>query len=132
MLFYKRTNRICIMRYICENRIFKSVFLSVVVQLLSCVWLFATPMDWSSPGSSVHGISQARIPKWVATSFSRGSSQPWDRTCISCIAGRFFTTESPGNINLWKKLKKYSGKFSEKILEPQILGFLRFSEAIKN
>ena len=36
------------------------------------------PMDWSPPGSSVHGILQARILEWVATSFSRGSSQPRD------------------------------------------------------
>jgi len=34
------------------------------------------PMDCSLPGSSVHGLFQARIPEWVAISFSRGSSQP--------------------------------------------------------
>ena len=38
------------------------------------------PMDYSLPGSSVHGILQARILEWVAISFSRGSSQPRDRT----------------------------------------------------
>ena len=38
------------------------------------------PMDCSPPGSSVHGISQARILEWVAISFSRGSSRPRDRT----------------------------------------------------
>ena len=36
------------------------------------------PMDCSLPGSSVHGILQARIVEWVAIPFSRGSSQPWD------------------------------------------------------
>ena len=41
-------------------------------------------MVCSLPGSSVHGISQARILKWVAISFSRGSSQPRDQTCASC------------------------------------------------
>ena len=41
------------------------------------------PMDYSLPGSSVHGILQARILEWVAISFSRGSSQPRDQTCIS-------------------------------------------------
>ena len=51
-----------------------------------------TPMDYSLPGSSVHGISQARILEWVAISFSRGSSQPRDQS----LAGRFSTTESPG------------------------------------
>ena len=49
------------------------------------------PMDCSLPGSSVHGILQARILEWVAISFSRGSSRPRDRTWASCIAGSFFT-----------------------------------------
>ena len=48
-------------------------------------------MDCSSPGSSVHGILQARILEWGAIPFSRGSSWPRDRTQVSCIAGRFFT-----------------------------------------
>ena len=43
------------------------------------------PMGYSPPGSSVHGISQARILEWVAISFSRGSSRPRDWTRISCI-----------------------------------------------
>ena len=50
-------------------------------------------MDCSAPGSSIHGISQARILEWVAISFFRGSSQPRDLTQISCLAGGFFTTE---------------------------------------
>ena len=49
------------------------------------------PMDCSPPGSSVHRISQARILECVAMPFSRGSSQPKDRTLVSCTAGRFFT-----------------------------------------
>ena len=49
------------------------------------------PMSCSPPGSSVHGISQARILEWVAIPFSRGSSQPRAQTWVSCIAGRFFT-----------------------------------------
>ena len=61
-------------------------------------------MDCSQPGSSVHGISpgkntgvekKKRILDWVAISFSRGYSQPRDRTWVPCI-GRFFTTEPPG------------------------------------
>ena len=43
------------------------------------------PMDCSPPGSSVHGISQARIMGWVAISFSRGSSRPRDPYCVLCI-----------------------------------------------
>ena len=50
-------------------------------------------MDCNPPGSSVHGILQARILEWVATSFSRVSSQPRDWTWVSCIARRFFTEE---------------------------------------
>ena len=49
------------------------------------------PMDCSPPGSFVHGIFQARILEWFAISFSRGSSQPRDRTQVSRIAGRLFT-----------------------------------------
>ena len=48
-------------------------------------------VDSSPPGSSVHGISQARIPEGIVIPFSRGSSQPRDQTQVSCIAGRFFT-----------------------------------------
>ena len=49
------------------------------------------PMDGSLPGSAVHGIFQARILEWAAISFSRASSQPRDRTRVSCIANRHFT-----------------------------------------
>ena len=48
-------------------------------------------MDWSLPGSFVHGIFQPRVLEWVAIAFSRGSSQPRDQTQVSCIAGRRFT-----------------------------------------
>ena len=49
------------------------------------------PMDCSPPGSSVHGISQARKQEWIATPFSRGSSWSEEPTQVFCIAGRFFT-----------------------------------------
>ena len=52
------------------------------------------PMDYSPPGSSVHGIFQARIQEWVAIPFSRRSSRPRDWTQVSCIVGRFFTIEA--------------------------------------
>ena len=48
--------------------------------------LFVTSMDCSSPGSSVHGIHQARILEWVAIPFPRGFSQPKDQTYISCVS----------------------------------------------
>ena len=53
------------------------------------------PMDCSQPGSSVHGILQARMLEWVDIPFSRGSFQPRDRTEVSYIAGRFFTVWAP-------------------------------------
>ena len=48
-------------------------------------------MDCSPPGSSVHGILQARILEWTAVPSSRGSSQLRDQTQVSHIADRFFT-----------------------------------------
>ena len=73
-------------------------------QLLSHVLLFCNPIDHSPPGSSVCGISQARILEWIAISFSSGSSWPQDQTCIYCIAGGFFTTKSPthSSVLAWK------------------------------
>ena len=65
-----------------------SICVCKVIQ--SCLTLCNT-MDCSPPGSSVHGISQARILEWVAVSFSWRSSQPRDRTRIfyvSCIGRR--------------------------------------------
>ena len=53
-------------------------------------------MNHSPPGSSVHGLSQAKILVGVAIFFSRGSSRPRVRTLVSCMAGRFFTPEPPG------------------------------------
>ena len=44
------------------------------------------PMDCSLPGSSVQGILQTRTLEWAAMAFSRGSSPPRDRTCISCVS----------------------------------------------
>ena len=52
---------------------------------------FCDPMNCSPPGSSVHGILQARILGWVAPPFSKGSSQPKDQTGVSCIIDRCFT-----------------------------------------
>ena len=44
------------------------------------------PVDCNPPGSSVHGILQARILKWVVMPSSRGSSQPKDQTCFSYVS----------------------------------------------
>ena len=80
-----------------------------VTQARPTLW---DPMDHSLPGTSVHGIFQARILKWVAISFSWGSSWPRNQTCISCIsciAGRFFTPEPPGKLLNELMLPKWSG-----------------------
>ena len=61
-------------------------------------------MDCSLPGSYLHGILQARVLEWAATSFSRGSSRLRDQTPVSCIAGRRFnlwaTREAKDVVNL--------------------------------
>ena len=59
---------------------------------LIVVWLW-DPVDYSPPGSSIHGILQARILEWVAIPFYRGSSQPRDRTTLQADA---LTPEPPG------------------------------------
>ena len=56
----------------------------------SCLTL-CDPMDYSPPGSSVHGVLQVRILRWAAIPFSKGSSWPKDGTWVSCIAGGLFT-----------------------------------------
>ena len=67
---------------------------------LNCTWIHRISIshsvscdttDCSSPGSSVHGILQARILEWVAIPFSRGSSRPRGWTQVSRIAGGFCT-----------------------------------------
>ena len=60
----------------------------LVTQSCPTLW---DPMDYSLPGSSVHGIWQARILEWVAIPFSRGSSWPSNWTQVFCIVDRFFT-----------------------------------------
>ena len=82
----------------------------VTCLLLSSVWL-CDPSDCRLPGSSVHGILQARIPEWVAISFSRGPSWPRVEPRSSALAGGFFTiwaraarkegAEAQINPNLW-------------------------------
>ena len=81
-----------------------------------CMWYslghvrLCSSIDCSPPGSSVHGILQARILEWVAISFSRESSQPRDWTWVSCIAGGFLTHQASPNLYkqhllvIWLKL----------------------------
>ena len=67
----------------------------------SCPWLFCDAMDCSPPGSTVHGISQARILEWVATAFSYHYSghlpdHPGTEPASPALADRFFTAEVSG------------------------------------
>ena len=66
---------------------------ATVLVIHSCP-TFCDPTDCSQPGSSVHGISQARIPEWVAIPFSSRSSRLRDQTWAPCIASRFFTVSA--------------------------------------
>ena len=66
--------------------------------------LCPTPCDsvcCSPPGSSVHGIFQARILEWFAIFFSRGSSLPRDQTQVSCTTSRFFTDWATKEAPIW-------------------------------
>ena len=75
-------------------------------------------MDFSPPGSSVHGILQARILEWVAFRFSRGSSQPTDQTQVSHTASGFFTVWATwGSL---RKLKWVAFPFSRDLPDPGI------------
>ena len=60
------------------------VCVCIHAQLLGHVWLFVTP--WSPSGSSFHGIFQARLLEWIAISYSRVSSWPWDQICVSSVS----------------------------------------------
>ena len=62
------------------------VCVCVCVCAQSCLTLW-DPMGCSLPGSSVHGISQARILEWVVIPFFRASSRPRDWSCITCVSG---------------------------------------------
>ena len=76
----------------------------VVLVAKSCPILW-DPVDCSPPGSSVHGVLQARTVQWVAILLSRGSSQCGDHTQVSCNAGRFFAVCATGLVCLtWKNM----------------------------
>ena len=86
----------------------ENVCMYVRAKLLQLCLTLCNPMDCSLPGSSVHGILQARILEWVTISFSRGSSQPRDRTWVSRIGGRRF--------NLWATRQTFFGKVMSLLL----------------
>ena len=84
-------------------------------------------MDCSPPGSSVHGILQARILEWVAIPFSRRSSWSMDWTHVSCIAGRFFSLDHQGSPSLEESFAFLMSERCIKCLSYGIGGFFRGS-----
>ena len=91
----------------CET-VSSPVFVTLLLQLsaapvLNCFSL-CDPMDCSPPGSSVHGIFQARVLEWGVIAFSRRPSWPTDWTRVSHIAGRRFTVWATREVLVVKKL----------------------------
>ena len=95
-------NSVCVLVYASEFSLMEMyllpIFLQVFAKLLQSCPTLCDPMDCSPPGSSAHGVIQARILKWVAMPSSRGSSWPRDQTRVSyglpALAGGFFTTSA--------------------------------------
>ena len=80
------------------------------------------PMDYSLPGSSVHGILQARILEWVVIPFSRGPSWPRDEThdiYVSCRQILYHLNHQGSPLNVWKCKPIKDSKF-----KPQLEGFV--------
>ena len=94
-----------VMYFIRINLSSATIVLCLVAQ--SCLTL-CNPMDCSSPGSSIHGISQARMMEWVAIFFCRGSLWPRDRTCISYMCRWIIyhctSWKAPKSGSLWRQI----------------------------
>ena len=81
-----------------DSLLYAVVVAAAAKSLQSCLTL-SNPTNCSLWGFSAHGILQARILEWIAIPFSRGSSQPKDRTLVSYTGGRFFTVWATGKSN---------------------------------
>ena len=88
----------------------REAYIIVCTKSLQLCPNLCNPVDCSPPGSSVHGVFQARILEWVAISSSRGSSQPRGRILVSCIASGFFTALPLGKLLTRKAPRAYSGQ----------------------
>ena len=121
----KKTETMTINSVIWENMKHSNICLCVCVLVTQSCLTLRDPMGCSLPGSSVHGIFQARIVELLDISSSRGSSQPLDQTQVSCIAGGFLTVwvtrnayisvynfiprKTGNNLNTWR-LREYKDK----------------------
>ena len=85
----------------------QKLYVCMVVCSQSCQTV-CDPMEYSLPGSSVHGIISARILEWVAIFSFRGSSWPRDQTCVSCIfsTGRWMC-QAPLSFTISQSLLKF-------------------------
>ena len=93
-----------IIKYMCKLPESHFLFFALVVSMYP-VGDGLVELSRAGPGSSIHGILQARVLQWVAIPFSSGYSWPRDQTCISCasyIAGRFFTRWAIREAQLFK------------------------------
>ena len=81
------------------------------------------PMDCSPPGSSVHGISQARMLEWVAIPFSRGCSRPRDRTWSCILQADSLLSEPPGKSQLLGSFPLDPAKPTLDSWPPKLSGF---------
>ena len=84
---------------ICMNNL-NNDFLFIACSVVQPRLTLCNPMDYSQPGSSVHGIFRARIVEWVAISYSREFSWPMVRTQISCVS--YISTQ-----NTWDRVKTF-------------------------
>ena len=97
-------------------------------------------MDYSLPGSSVHEIFQARVLEWVAISFSRGSSQPRDRTQFSHLVDRRFTVwatrslqyQSKSEVMLLSHVRLFATLWTVAYQAPPSMGFSRQEYSTKS
>ena len=102
---------LCLIEIITSVRTIIQTVLCVGAMSLQLYLILCNPMDCSRPGSSVHGILQARILEWVAISSSRGSSWHRDRTWISyvsCMGRQVFTTSAT-----WEAPRQWQSSASE-------------------
>ena len=93
-----------------ESQLFGLTIIAIVVQSLSPIWLFHNPMDWSPPGSSVHGISQTKI--WSGLPFPSPGDlpDPGIEPTSDALAGGFFTSKPPEKPLVWPKPLSYTWK----------------------
>ena len=101
------------------------LYMSEWVLIAQYVWLFCNSTDCILPGSSLHGILQARILAWVTISFSKESSWPRDETRVSCIASRLFTDWATRGIPVLYRVSQFNCSFLSDSLRPHGLQHAR-------